>query len=386
MAGEPRVERKVERPVRWSEVTILAAKTNEQLNTQRREPLTEQQLQNLRRLSEILRSADAVPKALLYWIEATRRQSQRTMQWDALADLAGELSPRVHIGELNYRQAPNGSKAVDEQNINITAQYLERVPTHDVITLSDSHTATSYTLMAAERNSWDLSHTAVLSFDRHSDYMPEEEYSGVKATVMSDLLKRTHIPAVAVVGTYYQRRGLESRTDQKTIDFLSGSDVITKGGPDHAAFEQWIAEQVMQWREQGVHSIYPTVDLDSLRLYEQGYTGMDYNPTRDIVQLLKTGELEKMITEYQGGDVSELVRKIKFQLDTRELSGIPASWIGRALDIAKQHGMQIGITHPNGSRRLVGDVVEYLVPDEHKRTGKIARALMQRLASVAQQR
>lgn len=377
-------EQRVEQLVRWSEVTILAAKTNEQLNVHKREPLTGQQVQTLQQLQEILKSADPIPKALLSWVETTQQQAHKTVQWDALVDLATALSPRVCVGELNYRRAPNGLESHDAKNIRDTATYLEQVPTRDIVTLSDSHTATAYALLAAEETGWNLGRTAVLSFDRHTDYMPEEKYSVVKATVMSDLLQRTQVPAVAVVGTYYHPKYEEQRGDKKTINFLSGEDVIWKGKPDHAAFQAWMTKQIVQWQERGIDSIYTTVDLDCLRLYEQGYTGTDYSPTSVITQLLKSNELANIVQAYNGNNAAELVHRIKFQMDARELYGIPASWIGRALDMAKQQGLQIGVTHPNKPKRLIGDVVEYMTPDNQQRTAKITKALLTRLVSAAQ--
>jgi arginase family enzyme len=376
-------ERRKPEQVAWSAITILAAKTNERLGLDRQFAIDEQQLMLLERCRDILRAAPQPPEDLLAWIDHTLKHPRPTMQWDVLETVAHQLSPYVSVGEVNYR-APNGTENVDMANINLASRRLEQVPTREILTFADSHTATAYTLRAAERMGWNLNQTAVLSFDRHADYLPDDPNAVVKATVISDILQHTRIPAAAVVGEYYHGDGAKERTDGKRIDFLPGEAVIKRRQPDHQVFSTWLDQLFTEWQEQGITSIYTTVDLDALRLYQQGYTATDYNPMGMISKLLVNHTLENMLASEDSKNPEALLRRMQFALDTRELSGIPASFVGRALDLAKQKGLTIGVQGGRGRKKLIGDVVEYTVPDNEQRTAKIAKALLHRLASAAQ--
>jgi len=384
MRTESSPERKLERPVDWSKVTVLAAKTNEDVNADHPRLLQPRELDLLLSLREMLQSMPKPPEHLSHWIDLTIAQDRPEWSPDVLSNVAYALSSQVTVGEVNYKK-PNGMELIDDANLRLTRRSLEQVPKRDILTFADSHTATAYTLLAAEQSGWDLQHTAVLSFDRHTDYRPEAEHAVLKPTVMSDILKRTQVPAVAVVGPFYHSNKMQPRTDGKYFDLLTGDSIMAGNKANESAYQQWMTGLFQTWQADGITAIYTTVDLDGLRLYTQGYTGTDYSPSSILIKALKNGTLESIVSQYNGHNVTELVRRLRFEADTRELNGIPASWIGRALDQAKQLGFQIGVKHPDKPKRLIGDVVEYMVPDAGGRTAKIAQALMRRLASVAQQ-
>ena len=149
------------------------------------------------------------------------------------------------------------------------------------------------------------------------------------------------------------------------------------------------------WKVRGIEQVYTSVDLDGLHLTEQLYTATDYNPLDWVRQMLdlspnhpvrsnlaeRVSDLSTMRAQYLA---NWLQQKLKAN-DLDEYHGIPASWVTRAMQMARtEFGLQLGVRRPDKEQLVVGDIVEYMPPDYQGRTATIAAALLGSMVGVSQ--
>jgi hypothetical protein len=263
-----------------------------------------------------------------------------------------------------------------------------------IFSVSDSHTTTAYVMSWLSEHRVPLRQLGVLSFDHHTDILPVRG-AVKKESVMTHLLQESGVGRVAVVG--FDDRFVRSKTHPAVanrFDAVSGAELYSSHGPDKHLFDQTMEHIFDDWQAGGITTLYTSVDLDGLRLPDQLYTATDYNPIDNIRGLLDLpqpspvrDQLATPVDTLSVRQADEAVRWLKNFLRARQLTdyhGIPASWVTRAMHLAHDRfGLQLGVTRPGTEQRLVGDIVEYTLPDYQQRTAKITRALLGSMAKVA---
>ncbi|MBI4407757.1 MAG: hypothetical protein HY565_04645 [Candidatus Kerfeldbacteria bacterium] len=252
-----------------------------------------------------------------------------------------------------------------------------------VLTTSSTHRSTGQVLEAVHRlGDFETGPRAILSFDHHSDLetIDQPAESGdlpSKSNVMAYVLKKKLVDAVAVFGTsefYAMPPGLKHTV-------IPSSALYADGLPQRRQFIEALRVTFDRWQKQGIRQLYTSVDLDSLRLPSQLYSGTDYNPIDRLRTLLLAPDLEQMIGDPQL--TSFLSHYRSYDADTYQ--GIPAAWIPLAMQTARtEFGMTIGIKKHRSEQRIVGDVVEYVGPDLDGRTAKISAAILSSMLAEAQ--
>lgn len=280
-----------------------------------------------------------------------------------------------------------------------TALALANAAGKRVVSCSDSHRSTGAMFYAMSENGFftDGHETALLSFDHHPDFGPgrappgqlKESLDFKKEDIMMSLLVYKYIGSVGVVGVndYFKKTGA---SQDDTVSVFFGSELYRDGKPSTEQFEQKMRRLFLSWKQKGIKQIYTSVDLDGLRLDTMGYTGVDYSLER-MVQMFVIHSLQlgfdKTIRNIRSKD-AELVEIANLILDFLDSAGydilhgyqgVPAAWINKAMHIAGEFDLEIGITHPQTGQKVVGDVTELHPADKKDRTSRIAVAILKSL-------
>lgn len=261
-------------------------------------------------------------------------------------------------------------------------KFLESSSQPYKLIMSNSHRTTGdlFTAMNAQQE-WDTAHAAILSFDKHHDAYAPGKHILQKSTVMGYLLSEGFIDAVGVVGTRGERIQNLSPFSTPPIQNMYRDNM-----PQQRLFDAYMTHLFDKWKKIGIRQIYPSVDLDGLRLDAVGYTGTDYNPLDTWRLTISQDRTPRLITnpDHITAEAIEEVRSMYGMLPTY---GVPASWIPRALAMAREKfGWGIGIpgTGDHRGERIVGDVVEYFPLDYKNRTARIAGGIANALLAEAQ--
>lgn len=235
-------------------------------------------------------------------------------------------------------------------------QWLEQAERKFLLLTSSSHKTTGHVQEALEAaRGWGTTKRAILSFDHHSDMenieTGETGHRISKSNVMQFVLEHNLADAVAVVGT---ERIFAEKTPKAqrryNYDIIPGHELYTQEHPDSAKLREVLDGIFPAWQAKGIREVYLSVDLDSLRLPEQSYTGVDYA---------------------QRGD--------------QPYYGIPAAWIPLAMHQARtRYGLRLGVHNHRTGQRMIGDVVEYNVPDHKQRTARIAQHILSAMLAESQ--
>lgn len=247
---------------------------------------------------------------------------------------------------------------------------------------SNSHRTTGdlFTAMNAQQE-WDTAHTAILSFDKHHDAHAPGKHILQKSTVLGYLLSEGFVDAVGVVGTPGERIQDLSRFSTPPIQ-----NMYRDGVPQSRLFDAYITHLFDKWKKIGIRQIYPSIDLDGLRLQEVGYTGTDYNPL-DAWRLKISQDRTPQLITNSDHITMENIEEVRSMYGMLPTYGVPASWIPRALTMAREKfGWMIGIPGKGNHQgeRVVGDVVEYVPLDYKNRTARIAGGIANALLAEAQ--
>lgn len=410
MRESGRFEQRHERGPRWQEVAVLALTTNERHQT------TE-------RLKVLVDEAILCQRYIAY-IDALLKRPDITIS-DGIklnfTNVAQQM--RAYHREVRHhlRPAPDASQALQQivpdeaaahhialsepedsltETDNIQRIGGAMVETHhpQVFSISDSHVTTAYMLKwLAEEHGQPLQSVGVLSFDHHTDLGPVRGVAK-KENVMAHVLHNSGVGAVAVLG-YEQMFSppMITVSTRQRVDCITGTDLYRDGHPDVERFREQMIPILADWKQRGITSVYTSVDLDGLRLPEQLYTATDYNPLDNIRWLLDVPQKSPIRKRFDQGvdglstsQANESVDWLNNVLTANQLSayhGIPASWVTRAMRLAKEDfGLQLGIDRPDSTQRVIGDIVEYTPPDYQNRTARISRALLGSMSTVAQVR
>lgn len=252
------------------------------------------------------------------------------------------------------------------------------LPSSEVRTLADSAAAVQQWLQQAERNfllltssshkttgdvqealevvpGWGTTQRGILSFDHHSDMETIETgttgFRITKSNVMQYVLEHNLADAVAVVGTDPIFAEDTPHAERRyRYDIVPGDELYTQEHPDPAKLLEALDGIFPAWQAKGIREVYISVDLDGLRLPEHNYTGVDYG-----------------------------------QLGDHPYHGIPAAWIPLAMQHARrQYGLRLGVHNHRTGQRMIGDVVEYNVPDHKQHTARIAQHILGAMLAEAQ--
>ncbi|EKD76705.1 MAG: hypothetical protein ACD_43C00017G0005 [uncultured bacterium] len=300
----------------------------------------------------------------------------------------------VGVGKHIIGSVDPDDSMVETDNIRKIDTGMNKTSRPRIISLSDSHVTTAYTMKWLEEQRLSLDTVGVLSFDHHTDLRPVRG-SAKKANVMTHLLEESRVGAVAIIG-YDPNISPPSqpKLHNQQLDVISGARLYTADQPNVGRFLRELSIIMTSWKKHDITSVYTTVDLDGLRLPEQLYTATDYNPLDNIRQLLDLPAKEMVRDRVMAGaaDLStsraqDTVRWLQNYFNANKLidyNGVPASWVARAMRMAReQFGMQIGITRPGTEQRIVGDIVEYTPPDYQNRTARITKALLGSMVNAA---
>lgn len=277
-----------------------------------------------------------------------------------------------------------------DQSVRNMRAIFEQVSRSDSIMTSDSHAATPLLLSAVSKERfWPTHDTAVLSFDHHTDFMPDSSPDAVrKASQFSALFHHTDIAAGCVVGVQPFEATPSTVIDRRPADFITGKDLYTQGKPNADALRASLDPIFRKWKEMRVRFVYPSIDLDALQIVENQYTGVDYHHMYSmLVYMEKVKQWAEQVvdSEKQPDVLKEIQKETQRNIRTGGIPyyGVPASWITKSLRYARDnYGFEIGIRQSNTGRRLVGDVVEYAPQDYKGRTAKIAQAIMNSLIHI----
>jgi hypothetical protein len=255
------------------------------------------------------------------------------------------------------------------------------------MSLSDSHTTSALVLEQLHEFGVSMSQVGVVSFDHHTDLRPVRIVP-TKESVMQYALQRVGVGAVIVVGCGDYSTTLQSeQSNAQRLDVVSGDQLYNNGQPNVQEFLRMLKIIFADWQRRGITNMYTTIDLDGLRLLEQGYSATDYNPLDRLRNLVAVTD-DEIVRDYLNTDVTDvtadlaqgLVRWLSVFLRSaklREYNGVPASWVTRTMRLGRdQFGLQLGVTVPTTKRRVVGDIVEYTTPDYQNRTARITQALL----------
>lgn len=305
---------------------------------------------------------------------------------DTASALQQIIPPPVTTYQLDFSE--RGDNAIHMQRLEQLEDALIHTDRPRIISLSDSHSTSAVLLDRLCESGVGMSGVGVLSFDHHTDLRPFV-HGPRKESVMSYALQRVGVGAVGVIGCgdYSTRLQSEETNRRSGYVVVGGSELYTNGLPNVREYYHILKNIFSDWKQRGITSVYTTVDLDGLRLLEQGYSATDYNPL-DHIRGLVEKTADETVRDYINTDVTrmsasvaqDLVRWLSFFLGTaklREYNGVPASWVTRSMRLARdQFGLKLGVPLPNTERRIVGDIVEYTTPDYQKRTAKITQALL----------
>jgi hypothetical protein len=262
--------------------------------------------------------------------------------------------------------------------------------------LADSHRATYDLILQARQHRFITGmHTAVLSFDHHADVFYPKRYDDPieKNGLVSGLLDCRLISAAAVIGPFDtpdQRSMDQHRRQGHNINIVHCDSLYSGSKPVVASFESALREILQFWKMKNIRQIYPSIDLDGLRLSEIGYTAVDYVSFLELKRILfKAYRYFTMLQNAESTpDERERLLRTLVDLICRDhprYYGLPASWPLRALEIARdEYGFEIGLRHPSTGQRLVGDITEFTGYDYQGHTAKITRALANGLLHIAQ--
>lgn len=309
----------------------------------------------------------------------------------------------------NFREhAPEAAvQAVERHPISQLIEFLKTNKRPQVEFVSTSHVTTAdvFDAMYYSRQ-FNLKHTAALVFDHHADVHPDHGLPN-KASVFNYLLDKAKLlDRVAIIGTHegYSQWSFGATT------IISGRELYNDVGPNRAKFFSNLSDISMEWRKSGIMQVYTSVDLDGLRLSEQGYTATDYNPVDQVRAWMRLPSVQAHIeavlqqprlrsydqkewddTDRQTAQLMKIFAR-SLQQDmfarkgkTRPYFGVPAAWVIQGVDFLREQGFHIGVSSQSGQQRVLGDVVEYVGRDHRHRTAKIAAGILNGLAFVGQQ-
>lgn len=260
----------------------------------------------------------------------------------------------------------------------------------DFLFLSDSHKLTTAIFEGLKESQWDMTgrKVGVLSFDHHTDMGPYDVVPN-KASVMS-FLAHSYANRLAVFGP--TAHSVKDNGIAGT-NVIYNDELYNRGVPSNVKFERHLRDILSAWKKDGITDVYTSVDLDGLRIDELGYEGVDYGRTRMVTCLLVS--LLQLLNEHKLDLRAsfEEVRKDMKRLETwsnilndlealghvvhEPYQGVPATWIPRAMRIARdEFGMHLGLRDQQTGRRVIGDITEWIMEsDKGARTIKIAAHL-----------
>lgn len=403
----------------WKRTSLLLLRTEERHQSKNHDH--ESVLSATEAIANAIESAFAnhLTHEMVEVINLLRSRKERNRLTRDLEDEDTPTAPNTFIWALRAIQARPKLTELHSSSMDASvAQSFIEHPTHPfTVFCSDSHATTGHVLEAALKSGWFGSvrnpdaptHTGVLSFDHHTDILKDSfDFSNVakKENVMRHVLKFGPADKVCVVGISQEQIDTYQldRADKRPKSYQAIPSLLfynQHGQPKFDACKEAIIPILKHWKQQNITRIYPTIDMDGLRLGELGYTGTDYSEAffrRDLLLEIfqEISRLDNLISTTQ--DIREVtnLKKVKefllkrFILEYLEqipekYGGLPASWIIKILTIAKkEYGFEIGIKHPTTGNVLVGDIVELDGVDYKGRTGKIAAHLMKHLLALAQ--
>ncbi len=308
----------------------------------------------------------------------------------------------IEAGTFSEKEAAR-ARASDPFQVELLhpeAKKLFELFTHDVVTkrfvtLSSSHRVTGslfdalsqaelYTFQQAE-------HTSIFQVDRHSDLVNMRgPVSLTKASVMRHLLQERLVSAIGCIGVEDPHLELIDRSIQEKVTSLSKNDLFNQRTrlQSKVLYQEKTDALFSDWKQKGIRSIYPSIDVDGLRLDDLGLTAVDYSQERlqlialtclggDVYSQLETGRYAPRTDK----DVKRWMDTLLRSFDPYQ--GIPTPWVAEALERARDtHGFEIGVTLTSG-QRVAGDIVEFMGPDHRDHTAKLIGALTDRLLQIS---
>lgn len=408
MAGEPRrTERRIEREPRWRDLDVLVLTTRERHQAQeRRKKIVDEAVicnQYIQFIDDITKRTDiTIPENIRtnflnakQLLQAYHREVRHGLYLEPDSDrLIEQIIPNEATIHPVGLSEPEDSMS-ETENIKRIDDAMGRTSEPQIFSISDSHVTTAYVMKWLEEQNRSMHKVGVLSFDHHTD-LREVRGAAKKDSVMTHLIEESGVGAVAVIG-YDPMFAPPMRTTSRSsrIDRITGQELYQDHKPNVTNYLAQLSEIMGVWRDRGITSLYTSVDLDGLRLPEQLYTATDYNPLDNIRWLidcepydLARQRLARGAAELSNVQAQEAVDWLQNMLRANQLdvyNGIPASWVTRAMRLAKeQFGLQIGVTRPGTEQRVIGDIVEFTPPDYQNRTARISRALLGSMSIVAQ--
>ncbi len=363
---------------------------------------------------ELTERPDAVKiKEKIEWIISVLESGLLSTDSEKVGDLKDSLAtffPGARVEEVSAESVGL------EEKIESLVDFLDRSEKKCIVTSSDSHRTTGVVLkILADKLAWaekDGS-TAVLAFDRHID---TGQWSGeasdiTKANVFVPILEEDIIGELAVVGAHSNNQ-LPAIEIAGKVSVLYNKDLYVDRLPKSELFLEKINDVFLSWKAKGIKRIYFSVDIDGLRIMDLGYTATDYNMLsllrKELFSFLNRpskiegiDDFEINIPEHPGlEDPHKKNKKYRKQiLDnshepfnfkftnlaeiTSNYGGVPAKWVGFAMKLAKEHGLEVGLKNKKG-QVVVGDVVEREKGDYKGRTTKITAALLKEMIKYGQ--
>lgn len=308
----------------------------------------------------------------------------------------------IEAGPFSEKQART-AKAQDPFNVELLYPeahkllelFTQDTTTEQFITISSSHRVTGslfealsqaqlYTPQQAEQ-------TAIFQVDRHSDLVNMSgPVSLTKASVMRYLLEERLVSAVGCVGVEDPHVEMISHSIGERVTSLSKRELFDhKTRPESKAYYIDKTEVLFAaWKDKNIKAIYPSIDLDGLRLDDLGLTAVDYSLQRlqqlafvciggDAHQQLEQGRYSLRVEQATSAWLEDLLRSFE------PYQGVPTPWVIEALERARNvHGFEIGLTLTNG-QRVAGDIVEFIGSDRRDHTAKLVSALTDRLLRLS---
>ena len=344
------------------------------------------------RLNEVNFILDALPQDRRLLARVALSQEGTTSQVERLSDRI----PSDAISEILPLPRQPRVRQVTKERRNEAERVQEALASHGrlfFISASDSHRSTGsvFRALAASGALDPKRPRAVLSFDHHSDVAQSKIPFG-KENVMASILENNLVQNVAVMGVQ-KSADLPSEGVAPKTTFYEGHRFYTDGKPSLVKFKDACRELFEAWNAAGIVDIYPSVDVDGLRIDELGYEGTDYAVSRmrrraiiGLLSSLPTSELGPAESSAESADqlaaFDDAARRYR---ELHEYCGIPAAWIAYALEEAQRQGFHVGIRDEIHHCTVIGDVTELRQEDPRGRTTRIASALLDRMARIAQQ-
>ena len=306
------------------------------------------------------------------------------------------------VGITKTVLAPGGYAVAPELNSPMVTEALPN--SGRVVCTSNSHQTTFDLLQALAIQQPDIANRlAVLSFDMHSDIVAHVTTKlPTKVRVMSEIFGQGLSERVGVAGICHVPAGSDHNYSfVRESDYLNVNLDSLQVSISRPLFLQAIDQMFRDWQQQGIRIIFPSIDLDCLRLAEQVYTATDYNVLDGLRNAIFSSarladrhclvEWTKRFCQLEKTpkDIACANRAALFFLSdatlksvARETGGIPAEWIVAAIQHAKmEFGFQIGV-HV-GNVHVIGDVTEYLPFDFEGRTAAVTTELLKALVALA---